>query len=48
MFYLKATKTSLYKLVRDKTQLILWANLPSMRKTRFWKAFLPPDTFLVC
>lgn len=46
MFYLKTTKTSLYKLVRDKTQLILWINLPLMGKTRFRKAFRHPDYFL--
>lgn len=46
MFYLKATKTSLYKLVQDKTQLILWINLPPMGKARFRKAFRHPDYFL--
>ena len=46
MLYLKATKTSLYKLVRDKTQLILWINLPPMGKTRFRKALRHPDYFL--
>lgn len=46
MFYLKATKTSLYKLVQDKTQLILWINLSPMGKARFRKAFRHPDYFL--
>ena len=46
MLHLKATKTSFYKLVRDKTQLTLWINLSSMGRARFWKAFRRPDYFL--
>ena len=37
MFRLKATKTSLYKLVHD------YEPLPPMRRTRFTKAFRSPD-----
>lgn len=40
MLRLKATKTSLYKLVRE------YESLPPMRRTRFTKAFREPDYWL--
>lgn len=40
MLRLKATKTSLYKLVRD------FEPLPPMRRTQFTKAFREPDYWL--
>ena len=40
MLRLKATKTSLYKLVHE------YQSLPPMRRTRFTKAFREPDYWL--
>ena len=46
MLRIKTTKTSLYKLVKEKTELTLWVNLAMLGKARFWKAFRRPDYFL--
>lgn len=46
MLHLKATKTSFYKLIEEKTQLIPEVVMTSLRKSRFWKAFRRPDYFL--
>lgn len=46
MLRIKATKTSLYRLVQQKTAKTLWVKLPPMRKVRFWKALRQPDYFL--
>ncbi len=46
MLRIKTTKTSLYKLIKEKTELTLWVNLPMLGKARFWKAFRRPDYFL--
>lgn len=46
MLRIKSTKTSLYKLVQDKTQMNPEICMTTMKKTRFWKAHRRPDYFL--
>ena len=46
MLHIKATKTSLYKLVQDKTQLNPEICMAPMKRSRFWKAHCRPDYFL--
>ena len=47
MLYIKATKTSLYKLVKAKMQTIPWLSIPRKSKdTAFWKSQRRYDYFL--